>query len=240
MLGTGAALGLPFSAAVVARFDWHLLFWSTAVLAVVALLCVVAAVRREPPAARAGSFDTAGALGLAVGLVCLLLPVSKGEEWGWTATQTLGLFAASAVVLAAWLAWERRSPAPLIDVRTSFHRTVLVANGAAVLIGFATYAITLTISELLRLPRADYGLGESALAASLLIAPSGVVMLAMSPVAALVLARRGAKACLAAGSAVMAGGWILGLASMRSPWLLAITACVIGAGVAWPMRRCPC
>ncbi|MEV7342940.1 MFS transporter [Streptomyces sp. NPDC093544] len=239
MLGTGAALGQPFSAAVVAHFDWHLLFWFTAVLAVAALLCVVVAVPADSSAARTGSFDGVGALGLTVGLVCLLLPISKGEEWGWTATRTLGLFAASVVVLAAWAVWERRSPAPLIDVRTSIHRTVLIVNGAAVLLGFATYAMTLTITQLLQSPSADDGLGQSALTASLLIAPSGLVMLAMSPVAARVLARRGAKACLAAGSAFMAGGWILGLASMRSLWMLAITGCVIGIGVALAYAAMP-
>ncbi|MFJ2826905.1 MFS transporter [Streptomyces sp. NPDC087263] len=239
MLGAGAALGQPFSAVVVAHFDWHLLFWFTAVLAVAALLCVVVAVPADSSAARAGSFDGVGALGLTVGLVCLLLPISKGEEWGWTAGRTLGLFAASVVVLAAWSVWERRSAAPLIDVRTSIHRTVLIVNGTAVLLGFATYAVTLTVSQLLQSPTADDGLGQSALTASLLIAPSGLVMLAMSPVAARVMARRGAKACLATGSAFMAGGWIMGLASMHSLWLLAITCCVIGTGVALAYSAMP-
>jgi len=242
MLGVGAALGLPFSALVSTHFGWHLLFWCTALLAVAALLFVVSAVRPHNPlegGARTGSFDGVGALGLAVGLICLLLPISKGEEWGWTAPRTLGLFAASVVVLAAWSAWERRSPAPLIDVRTSLHRTVLVVNGTAVLLGFATYALSLTITQLVQLPRADHGLGESALTAALLIAPGGVVMLGISPVAARLMGRRGAKVCLATGSALMTGGWILGLASMRSLWLLAITTCVVGAGVSLAYAAMP-
>jgi len=242
MLGAGAALGLPFSAVMVAHLDWHLLFVCTAVLAVAALLCVAAVVRPHDPVeegGRTGSFDGAGAVGLTVGLICLLLPISKGEEWGWTAPRTLGLFAASAVVLAAWSAWERRSPTPLVDVRTALRRTVLVVNGTAVLLGFATYALSLTLTQLLQLPSADQGLGESALTASLLMAPGGVVMLGMSPVAARVMARRGAKACLAAGSALMTCGWILGLASMRSLWLLTITSCVVGAGVALAYAAMP-
>ena len=55
---------------------------------------------------RAGSaparFDLVGAVGLGAGLVCLLLAVSKGADWGWASATTLGLFAAAVVVLLAW------------------------------------------------------------------------------------------------------------------------------------------
>ena len=36
-----------------------------------------------------GRFDLVGALGLSVGLLCFLLAVSKGSDWGWGSAQTI-------------------------------------------------------------------------------------------------------------------------------------------------------
>ncbi|WP_285778541.1 hypothetical protein [Microtetraspora sp. NBRC 13810] len=59
-----------------------------------------------------GRFDAAGAGGLTLGLVCLLLAVSKGGEWGWASPITLGMFAAAALVLPVWGWLELRQPPP--------------------------------------------------------------------------------------------------------------------------------
>lgn len=81
-----------------------------------------------------------GALGLAVGLVCLLLAVSKGAEWGWASTTTLGLFAAAVVVLLVWGFWELRTKDPLVDLRTTARPRVLITNVASLFVGFGMYA----------------------------------------------------------------------------------------------------
>lgn len=75
-LGVGGALGLPISALVTENADWHALFWTAAVLGavvfVLVLLVVPVSVLRT-----AGRFDYAGALGLAVGLLGILLAISR-------------------------------------------------------------------------------------------------------------------------------------------------------------------
>ena len=57
--------------------------------------------RRAPPAVL-----------LAATLVALLLPVSQGHAWGWTATRTLVLLAAAVAFGAAWIRWSCAPPAP--------------------------------------------------------------------------------------------------------------------------------
>ena len=49
-----------------------------------------------------GRFDPPGAVGMAVGLVCLLLAVSKGADRGWGSGTVLSLFAVAVIVLVPW------------------------------------------------------------------------------------------------------------------------------------------
>ena len=109
-LGVGGALGLPAAAFIADNFDWHVLFWASAALGAVAIVLVLALVP-ESQVRTGGRFDLVGALGLSAGLVCLLLAISKGADWGWTSGTTLGLFAAAVVVLLLWGWCELRSHA---------------------------------------------------------------------------------------------------------------------------------
>ncbi len=80
-LGVGAALGLPAAALIAQHADWHVLFWCAAGLGVAVALLVLFLVPAAPVTATRG-FDVVGALGVAAGLICLLLPVSKGPTGG--------------------------------------------------------------------------------------------------------------------------------------------------------------
>ncbi|NEE40362.1 MFS transporter, partial [Streptomyces sp. SID7982] len=105
----------------------------------------------EPPLRAPGSFDLLGALGLSLGLVLLLLPVTKGSDWGWTSAPTLGLLGASVATLLLWGLFELRTPAPLVDLRTTARREVLLTNLASIMVGVAFYAVSLVLPQLLQL-----------------------------------------------------------------------------------------
>lgn len=118
-LGIGGALGLPIASAVAQYASWRVLFWGSAVLAAAICALIWFLIPDVPAGAKGQRFDVPGALGLAVGLVALLLAVSKGADWGWTSTTTMGLFATAVVVLIAWGFWELRTTDPLVDLRTT-------------------------------------------------------------------------------------------------------------------------
>ncbi|RSO06216.1 MFS transporter, partial [Streptomyces sp. WAC 06725] len=152
-MGVGGALGLPFSAAIAENTSWRVLFWVVAALALAVgtLIWFVVPVGRANTAA-GNSFDLLGAAGLGVGLVCLLLGVSKGADWGWGSGTTLGLLGASVVVLLAWGWWELRTREPLVDLRVTARPQVLMTNIASILVGFSMYAQSLVVPQLLQLP----------------------------------------------------------------------------------------
>ncbi|MEU9702206.1 MFS transporter [Streptomyces sp. NPDC047981] len=235
-MGVGGALGLPFSAAVAENASWRVLFWVVAALAAAVGVLVRLLVPAGRTAADAGRFDVPGAIGLGGALVCLLLGVSKGSDWGWTSGTTLGLLAASVVALLVWGWWELRTAEPLVDLRVTARPLVLMTNLASILVGFAMYAQSLVVPQLLQLPEATgYGRGQSMLAMGLWMAPAGLMMMALAPLGAKLTAARGPRITLGVGSLVIAVGYGCALPLMGSTvGLLVVTLiCNTGVGLAY-------
>src|SRR5918994_1996675 len=61
-----------------------------------------------------GGFDLAGAASVTGGLVALVYAIMQAGSEGWTSSATLGFTALAVVLLAAFIAIERRHPAPLV------------------------------------------------------------------------------------------------------------------------------
>ncbi|MEV6193764.1 MFS transporter [Streptomyces sp. NPDC051920] len=234
-VGIGAALGLPLAALLVQYANWHVMFWATTALGVFGTAMAWWAVR-ESPVREPGRFDSLGALGLAAGLVCLLLAVSQGGTWGWTSPTILGLFAACAAVLTLWWRQQLRAERPLVDLRLAARPRVALPHIAALLTGFSFYGNSLVTAQLVQAPTATgYGLGLSIVATGLCLLPGGVTMLLLSPVSARISAARGPRITLALGTAVIASGYVLRIADSRDLWaiILGATVCSIGTTFAY-------
>ncbi|MGN0101932.1 MAG: MFS transporter [Dietzia sp.] len=230
-LGVGGALGLPLAAWIAEDYDWHVLFWVAAALAAaMAVLTAIVVPHRSPvdPA----RFDPVGALGLTVGVVALLGGISKAGDWGWSSPATLGAIIGGVIVLVAWGVFEARHPDPLVDLRTTARRPILLTNAAAVLIGFGMMAQSIVVPQLLQLPESTgYGMGQGMLQAGLWMAPAGLMMLLFTPVSSGMLTRLGGRVTLAVGAVVIAAGYLCAAVFSAQPWQLLIATCVACAGV---------
>ncbi|WP_405653653.1 MFS transporter [Streptomyces sp. RK9] len=230
-IGVGGGLALPAAALVAQHTDWHALFFGAAGLGVLAMVLIFFLVPESPLRAE-GTFDVAGALGLSAGLVLFLLPITKGSDWGWSSGLTLGLFGASAAVLLLWGVMELRLKAPLVDLRTTARREVLLTNLASIMVGVAFYAISLVLPQLLQLPTSTgYGLGQSMVVAGLCVAPLGLTMMFTAPVYARLSAKYGPKITLILGLLIIAIGYGAGLGLMSAAWQTIVIAVIVGAGI---------
>ncbi|MCP2266598.1 Major Facilitator Superfamily protein [Promicromonospora thailandica] len=229
-LGVGGALGLPISAFVTERYDWHVVFWVAAGIGLLAL-ALVAWVVPVSTLRTGGRLDVVGVTGLAVGLTGVLLAVSRGNDWGWGSPRTLGLLLGGAAVLLVWGWYELRVPEPLVDLRVTARGTVLFTNLASIAMGFALFASNVVFPQLLELPTAAGGLGLSLMQASLVLMPSGLVMLAMSPVAGRLEHRIGPKPLLAAGAAVIAVSYVIAVVVDLDVWSVLVVNVVVGVGI---------
>jgi MFS family permease len=238
-LGVGGSVGLLLSALVAQNLNWHFLFWGAAAIGVLAG-CLVIAFVPESTMRHPARFDLIGALGLSAGLICLLLPVTKGAQWGWTSPLVLGLLGAALAILLLWGVFEIRIKDPMVDLRVSASKAVLLTNIASVLSGFAMYGINLAMPQLLQAPTVTgYGFGLSMIMAGLCIAPGGLVMMAMSPVSARTSRRYGPKVTLITGLVVLCMGYLLALAAMGAVWQLILVSAVVSTGIALAFGAMP-
>jgi MFS family permease len=237
--GVGGALGLPLAAIIADRFDWHAVFWFAAMLGAVSGVLFAVLVPRIPSAS-ADRLDPLGALGLAAGLVTLLLGISKGGSWGWGSATTLGMFAASIVIFAVFAWWQLRTESPMVDLRTTVKRPVLMTNVASVAVGFAMFALALIGPQILELPAATgYGLGLSMVDAGLWLAPGGLAMMVSSPIASRVAAARGPRFTLTFGCAIIAAAYLAGFVLLGTAWQVCLFNILVSVGVGFAYSSLP-
>lgn len=229
-LGVGGALGLPVAALIAEYANWHVLFWVSAALGVVVTALILATVP-ESTVRTGGKFDFVGAVTLSIALITLLLAISKGNTWGWTSTLTLSMLGVAVVAFAVCGWWELRTPLPLVNLRVSARRQVLLTNLASIVFGFAMFAVSMVFPQIVQLPEATgFGLGGSMLTAGLVMAPSGVVMMLIAPVSSRITNLHGPKVTLMLGAFVVAIGYGIGIFALHSIWQLVMIAMITGAG----------
>jgi EmrB/QacA subfamily drug resistance transporter len=237
--GIGGAIGLPLGGLLVDQASYHWIFWISAAMGVIATVTTIRFVP-ESPLRSPGKVDYVGAGILAVGLSAVLIAVSRANQWGWASDRTLGLIGLGLLVLAAFVAFERRHPAPLINIRTLSRPPVLITDLATLLVGFGLFGTFVLIPQLAELPTGgDVGLGLNATQAGLLMAPGGLMMLVAAPIVGRVSERIGSKLPLAVGSLLAAAG-LAGMALAHDSALLIILwGAVLNTGVGCAFAALP-
>jgi len=144
-------------------------------------------------------FDTAGAVSVTAGLSVLVYAIVDATDAGWGSTQTLGLLALAAVLLAAFVAVELRSAAPLVPFRIFRLRTLTGANVVGLLVGGSLFSmfffITLYMQQVL---------GYSPIHAGLSYLPLALMIIVASGVASQLVTKIGFKPVLAMGMGLIA------------------------------------
>lgn len=238
--GIGTALGLPIASAIAQSTSWHVMFLAFAVLAFVGLIFIKIFV----PADRCGDheltskhtdrprFDFCGTVLLALALVSLLLPISKGSDWGWTSPITLILFCAVIVFAIGWILTELRQPAPLTDLRTLARPAVMWTNIISVLATFSMYVQFLVFPQILELPtETGYGLGQTMLNMSLWYAPAGLMTLAVAPITPRLVQRFGPKSVLMIACIIIAVSYAISPFLIRAAWGVLTANILVNTGV---------
>lgn len=201
MVGAGVASGPVLGGVLVETLDWRAIFWTRVPLGLVGSVLVWRYLRDVPPSARPRGLDVPGSVILFAMLASLVLGVNRGQAWGWTSGEIIGLFVASAVLLAAFIVVERRSVSPVLDLALFKLRGYTAAISAAALQFFGLSAVIILGPFYL----VD-GRGFSTLEAGAIMAAFPLAMLLISPFSGALADRMGSRTPATAGLALVAAG----------------------------------
>ncbi len=126
----GGAVGLVVGGVLTDTLSWRWVFFINLPIGVAAVVLASRFVRNSRAAERPETVDVAGAVSVTAGLLVLVYDIVKAQEYGWTSGRTLGLAALALALLAAFVAIEHRSRAPLIRLGIFRIRSLTASNGA--------------------------------------------------------------------------------------------------------------
>jgi len=229
--GLALAMGPVLGGVLVGLGGWRAVFWFN--LAAGALALAAAAVTvPESADPQPGRFDVAGFVLGPVAVGAVIFAVIHGEDTGYRAPETIALFALGAVAAALQVLTERRSPAPIFDLR---YLRVPPFTGA-LSVGFAAYFGIFSIFFFTAL-YLQVVVGYSAYRTAVLFVPMAVAMIAASAFAGRWVARVGPRLPMVAGCAAAGVGVLLTDVALRGhvafgPLAAALTLAGLGFGVA--------
>ena len=229
--GIGGAAGLVLSGVIVDHLSYEWLFWLSLVVTLPAMLATHLWIP-ESPVKSPARIDWGGAGLLSATLLCLLMGVSYGPQWGWGSARVLGLFAAAAVLAVVWVRFEGRVREPMVDMRVMRQRAVWTTNLTGLLVGFGMFGSFILIPQLVQMPaRAGYGFAASVTEAGLFLLPSAAVMLVAGPLAGALGNRFGSRIPLVLGTIIATAAFVLLAVAHDERWEIYLAGAFMGVGI---------
>ena len=137
----GGAVGLILGGALTQLASWEWIFIVNVPVGVATVLATLRYVPESRADLKHRTFDLAGAVTVTAGLVVLVYAIVKAQSFGWGSARTIGLIAAALVLLAAFVAIEGRSVAPLIRLSIFRVKTLTVADVVLLLVASGLFGM---------------------------------------------------------------------------------------------------
>jgi EmrB/QacA subfamily drug resistance transporter len=227
VLSGGFVAGMILGGVLTSVAGWRWVMLVNVPVAAVAALAAPLLLRESRAPVGPRHLDLPGAATVSLGIAALVYAISSTEGAGWLSARTVGVVVASALLLAAFVAVERRAAAPLIPIELLERRSVLVPSLVGVTTfaacGGATFILTLYMQGVLGYTPFETGLAFCSL---------GLASMAAGFVAESIARRAGARSALIGALSVQAGGTIalIGLPSGGVPVLLVVATAFVGFG----------
>ena len=210
------------------QFSWASVFIAMAPVAAAAavLVALVVPTSKDPDAA---ALDIAGLVLSSAAMALLVFTIIEAPDYGWTAPRSMAGFAASAVLLAAFIVRERRAAHPMLDVRL-FRNPRFSAASAAVTVSFFTlFGFIFLITQYMQFVR-----GYGPLSTGVRLLPVALSVGAGSVAGTALAVRAGTKLIVTTGLAAMAAfyGWAAATTSATTPYgVIAAQMVLYGLGL---------
>ncbi|HXV57109.1 MAG TPA: DHA2 family efflux MFS transporter permease subunit, partial [Gaiellaceae bacterium] len=199
--GSGAAIGVLLGGVLTEYVGWQWIFFVNIPIAAVALALVPRYVRESKAEGMRRHFDSFGAVTVTASLMLLVFGLTQANRVGWSSAQTIGVFAASALLMAVFLWNESRSSSALVPLSIFRRRTLTGANvigfGLGTMIFGMFFLLSLYMQQVLGFSAMQTGLGYLAVA---------LTVVAAATVSQGLVTKLGVKPVLVTGMALLVAG----------------------------------
>jgi len=233
--GLAIAGGPLIGGAVVQGPGWHWIFWLNVPIG---LMAAALAMSRLPesrgPAAR---IDLPGVAMAATGAVALAWGLVRTTDVGWGSPQVIGALILAAVLIAGFIAWERRAAEPMLPLRLLRIRAFAAANAT----GFLMFA-SITSAAFMMAQYFQLGLGYTPLNTGLRFLPWTLTPLLIAPAAGALADKIGSRPLMVLGLAMQGAGlaWIaLSATSSAGYGRFVLPLIVAGVGISMAIPTVP-
>ncbi len=233
--GLAVAGGPLVGGAVVQGLDWHWIFWINVPIGLAA--AILSATRLLESRGQVRRLDIGGLLLVAAGAVALAWGLVRTTDVGWGSMQVITALCLGAVLIAAFVAWERRVAAPMLPLRLLRIRAFTAANATGFMSMAAITSAAFLMSQFFQL-----GLGYTPLATGLRFLPWTATPLVIAPIAGRLADRIGARPLMAAGMAMQAIGlaWVaMDITAGASYGELVLPLVIAGVGISMVIPTTP-
>jgi EmrB/QacA subfamily drug resistance transporter len=226
--GLGVAAGPVVGGAIVQGLSWQWIFWINVPigLAVAALSGLRLAESRGPRP----QLDLVGMALAGAGLFALTWAPVRAPSTGWGSPEVTGTLAAGALLMAAFLAWERRARYPMLPLAYFRRRGFATANAVIFFQFISVIGSLFFITQLFQL-----GMGYTPLQAGLRILVWMAMPMVVAPIAGALADRFGNKPFMVTGLVLQAAGlgWLAAVAGPGTGYGTLVTPLIIaGVGIA--------
>jgi EmrB/QacA subfamily drug resistance transporter len=148
--GAGGAIGLLLGGFLTEQFDWRWNLYINVVIAAIAAVGTVLFVRHVARTGPRPKLDLPGTVLVSGALFLLVYGFSNAETEGWDSPYTWGMLAASAVLLVAFVLWQRRAAHPLLPLSIVLDRNRGAAYSSVLIAGAGMFGIFLFVTYYLQ------------------------------------------------------------------------------------------
>jgi len=197
--GLGVAVGPVVGGAVVQGLDWHWIFWLNVPVGVVAV--VLAATVLDESRGGARRLDPLGLVLSAAGMLLIIWGVVDGPSRGWSSARVLTMLITGGVLVAAFLAWQRRNPAPMLPLSLFRSRGFSLVNVVTLTFSAGTFGSVFLLAQFFQVVQ-----GLNPLDSGLRTLPWTMAPMVVAPLAGLFGDRLGTRNLIVAGQVLLASG----------------------------------
>jgi EmrB/QacA subfamily drug resistance transporter len=227
-----AVLGGPMiGGAVTEGLAWQWIFWINVPVGALAIPLVLRKIPESWGAAR--RVDLRGAALITLAVLGIVWGIVRGEVAGWASFEVIGSFVLGALLLLAFLAWERRAPQPVVPLSYFRSRAFSAGNAAGFFLTAALFGAVFFLAQFMQV-----AFGSGPLKAGLQLLPWTATLFLVAPIAGRLVDRIGERPLVVTGLATQAVGifWISQVSNGPVQYSeLVLPLIVAGCGVSMAM-----